>query len=199
MPLGQFIRKDKMKAMYLWLGKHVHTRYGTLILALLVCIEGVFFVPVSTLLAFYSLENRPKALLYALIATLASAVGALAGYLLGMLLWYVGGQALIYYFIAPEKFDALIEQFKNYQVWTTFLLALTPMPFKLLTITAGFCKLSLLPFLLLCVAARGLKFFAIASAISLWGDSVHYYLNRYFYYVVAAGIVFFVALWWFMH
>ena len=75
-----------MKGMYQWLGRHVHARYGTFIFALLVFIEGFFIVPVSTLLAFYSLENRKNALYYALLATIISAFGALAGYVVGSLL-----------------------------------------------------------------------------------------------------------------
>lgn len=185
--------------MYQWLGRHVHARYGTLIFALLVFIEGFFIVPVSTLLAFYSLENRKKALYYALLATIISAFGALAGYAVGSLLWQAGGKKLIHYFVSASKFEQLVDQFKQYQAWTTFFVALTPVPFKVLTLTAGFCHLPILPFLGLSMAARGLRFFAIAGAISLWGESVQYYLNRYFYYIVAAGIAFFIALWFVMH
>lgn len=188
-----------MKIIYQWLGKHVHAWYGTFVFALLVFIEGFFIVPVSTLLAFFSLENRHKALYYALVATLVSALGALAGYGLGMLLWSVGGKAVIHFFIAPEKFDHLVERFKTYQAWTTFVVALTPMPFKMLTLTAGFCKLPLIPFVVLSTIARGIRFFAISGAIALWGEQVHYYLNKYFYYVVGIGIGFFIALWFLVH
>ena len=188
-----------MKVIYQWLGKNVHGPYGTLVFGLLVFIEGFFIVPVSTLLAFYSLENRNRALYYAAIATAVSALGALMGYSLGMLLWAVGGKAVIHFFISPEKFEQLIAQFKNYQTWTTFLVALTPMPFKMLTLTAGFCKLPLIPFLFASVIARGIRFFAISGAIHLWGEKVHYYLNKYFYYVLGAIAASFVGLWFLAH
>ncbi len=188
-----------MKAIYQWLGKHVHGPYGTFVFGLLVFIEGFFIVPVSTMLAFYSLENREKALFYALIATLVSALGALAGYLLGMALWQVGGKSVIHWLIAPDKFEHLIEQFKTYQALTIFGLALTPAPFKLLTLTAGFCKLPLIPFILLSMIARGLRFFAIAGAIYIWGEAVQYYLHKYFYYIVAATIGLFILIWYSVH
>lgn len=188
-----------MKIVYEWLGKHVHAPYGTYVFALLIFIEGFFFIPVSTLLAFYSLENRRRALFYALLATLVSGLGALAGYGLGMLLWAVGGKAVIHFFISPDKFEQLLGQFKNYQAWTTFVVALTPMPFKMLTLTAGFCKLPVIPFVFLSMLARGLRFFGISGAIYLWGEKVHYYLNQYFYYVVGAGIALFLALWFLIH
>ena len=188
-----------MKAVYHWLGKHVHAWYGTLIFALLVFIEGFFIIPVSTMLAFFSLENRPKALMYATIATLVSGLGALAGYLIGVLLWKAGGRAFLHYVIDAKKFDQLVIKFTTYQAWTTFVVALTPMPYKMLTITAGFMRLPVVPFILFSMLARGLRFFAISGAIYIWGDQVHFYLNKYFYWVVAAGVIIFIALWFLMY
>lgn len=188
-----------MKIVYQWLGKHVHAWYGDFVLALLIFIEGFFFIPVSTLLAFFCLENRRKAFYYAVLATVMSGLGALAGYSLGMLLWYAGGKWLIHYFIAPDKFDQLVDQFKQYQTWTTFVVAFTPVPFKLLTLTAGFCHLPLIPFILISMVARGLRFFGIAGAIYLWGDQVHYYLNKYFYYVLGTIGLILVGTWFLIH
>ncbi len=188
-----------MSTMYQWLGKHVNSWYGTLIFVLLVVIEGFFVIPISTILAFYCLANRNRALFYALVATVTSVLGALTGYMLGTLIWKAGGKDLIAYIASPEKFDQLVEQFKQNQLWTTFFVALSPVPFKLLTLSAGFCQLPLLPFLGLSMTARGLRFFAIAGAISLWGEKVQFYLNKYFYYLVAAGIAFFILLWFLVH
>jgi membrane protein YqaA with SNARE-associated domain len=188
-----------MKAIYQWLGKHVHAPYGTCIFGLLVFIEGFFIVPVSTLVAFFSLSNRPKALMYAGIATLVSGLGALAGYGVGMLLWKAGGRAFLDYIIDAHKFDQLVEQFKAYQAWTTFVVALTPMPYKILTFSAGFMRLPVLPFILLSMCARGLRFFGISAAIYIWGEKVQYYLDTYFYWVIAVGTAFFIALWIALH
>lgn len=188
-----------MKALYNWLGSYVQSRYGPFILGLLVFIEGFFFVPVSTLLAFYCLQNRRHAFWYALIATVASAFGAIAGYYIGILLWKTTGPALINFFISPDKFEILVSNFKKYQAWTIFLVALTPMPFKALTFTAGFCKLPLLPFIFFSLIARGIRFYAIALGITLFGEKVEYYLNKYFYYLLAAALAIFVALWFLIH
>ena len=128
-----------------------------------------------------------------------SAVGALAGYILGMLLWAGIGKSFIFWLISPEKFELLTQQFKNYQALTTFGIALTPMPFKLLTITAGFCKLPFIPFITISMLARGLRFFAIAGAIYIWGEKVSYYIDKYFYLIIAAIILSIVAMWYLVH
>lgn len=187
-----------MKALYQWLSKRVHDRYSTLIFTLLVFIEGFFIVPVSTLLAFFSLENRGKAFMYATIATAGSGIGACLGYLVGLLLWKAGNKAFLHYIIDVQKFDKLVIQFKNYQAWSTFFVALTPMPYKVLTISAGFMRLPLIPLIVFSMLARGLRFFALSGAIYLWGENVHYYLNKYFYWALLIGTCLFILPWYFI-
>jgi membrane protein YqaA with SNARE-associated domain len=188
-----------MKSMYYWLGKHVHAPYGTWVFALLVFIEGFFVVPVTTLLTFYCLENRKKAFMYAAIATGVSALAALVGYLLGALLWKTLGQNFIYYLISPKTFDYLVEQYKNYQAATVIMISLTPIPFKALTLTAGFCQLPLIPFIFFSLIGRGLRFFLIATAVFLWGHHLQYYIDKYFYYFATAFIVLCGAMWFLLH
>lgn len=182
-----------------WLGKHVHASYGIYIFCLLIFIEGFFIVPVSTLLAFYCLENRKKAFMYASIATIISGIAALTGYFLGTLLWKVTGLKFITIFISAGKFNYLVEQYKTYQAWAVFFTALTPMPFKALTLTAGFCRLPIIPFIVFTLIARGLRFFLIATSIYIWGDLVNYYLDKYFYYFVAFGISLLIFMIWVIH
>jgi len=188
-----------MKGMYNWLGKHVHAPYGIYIFSLLVFIEGFFIVPVSTLLAFYCLEDRKRTFLYAGIATVISAFSALAGYYIGTLLWNLTGTKLIGYLISEAKFNKLIEQFKAYEAFAVFVAAFTPVPFKVLTLTAGFCKLPLKTFLIFTILGRGIRFYLIATGIYIWGDAVNYFLNKYFYYIIGLGIAFIMFSFWIIH
>ena len=188
-----------MKALYHWIGSHVHAWYGSLIFGFLVFIEGFFVVPVSTLLAVFCLENRSKAYMYAAIATVVSALGALTGYFIGTLLWKAGGSAFLYYVVDEHKFFQLVEQFTTYQAWTTFFVALSPMPFKMLTFSAGFMGLPLIPFLFFSMIARGCRFFAIATLIFLLGDQAQFYVDKYFYWIITVGTLSFLMMWYFMH
>lgn len=188
-----------MKRVYTWLGSHVHKPYAIWIFALLVFIEGFFIMPVSTMLTFFCLENRKKSYFYAIIATTMSLIGALAGYFIGFLLWKYFGQKFIYYFLSPDSFDYIVEQYKKYQAATIFSVALTPLPFKALTLTAGFCNLPLGKFLLYCFIGRGAKFFCIATAIFIWGNHVKYYIDKYFYYLFALFIALMIFTWKILH
>lgn len=188
-----------MKGMYNWLGKHVHAPYGIYVFGLLVFIEGFFFVPVSTLLAFYCLKDRKKTFIYAAIATIVSIFAALAGYYLGMLLWNVTGMKVINLLISEDTFNKMIEKLKLYQNFAVLITAFTPVPFKALTLTAGFCQLPLKAFLIFTTLGRGIRFYLIATGIYIWGDAVNYYLNKYFYYIISLGIAFTLFSFWIIH
>lgn len=188
-----------MKAFYNWIGKHINAPYGTFIFCLLTFIEGFFIIPVSTLLAFYCLENRKKSFLYGTAATISSGFGALAGYFIGFLIWKGIGTNILNFFISPEKFNYAVEQYKTYQAWAVFLTAFTPVPFKALTITAGFCQLPIIPFLIFTLLARGIRFYFIAIGIYIWGEQVNYYFKKYFYYIVIFAIGFLILLIWLIH
>lgn len=182
-----------MKRIYYWVGKHVHSTRGTLIFAFLMLIEGILFMPVSTLLSFYCLQNRKKSFEYAFIATVMSVFGALLGYYIGYLIWSHWGASFISNIIGQENFDVIKEKFETYKAGAVFLVALTPVPFKALTLTAGFCRLSLFPFIFMCIISRGIKFFTISTLAYIWGDKMQIYLDKYFYYFIAIGIISFIA------
>lgn len=178
-----------MKGLYLWLEQQVHARHGTSLFAFLVFIEGFLLMPVSTLLAFFSLANRPRALYYALLATLFSVLGTIAGYLIGLGLWHLGGHTVLAYIIDPDKYEQLVDKLTEYQSWSTFVLALSPFPFNMLTISSGFMGLPITPLLFFSLIARGLRFFAISGSIYLWGETFHLYLTEYFYWIAGTGVV----------
>ncbi len=173
-----------MKALYQWLGKQVHAPYGTLLFSALVFVEGFLLMPVSTLLAFFSLENRQKALNYAFLASIISIGSALTGYSLGLLLWHMEGQTFLSYVVTPQTFNELVNKLTHHQAWSTFILALSPLPFNALTISSGFMGLPVIPFILVTLLARTVRFFIISGSIYLWGEQFYLYLSEYFYWVV---------------
>ena len=187
-----------MKQLYHWLSTHLQTWYGTLAFMVLVATEGFFIIPVSALLAFFCLENRSKAFTYATLATSLTGLGALIGYGIGYLLYTTGSSLLLEYVVRPEAFQMLASRFEEYQTFSSFAVALSPVPYKTLTITAGFLRVPLFPFIPLSIVARGVRFFAIASAVHFWGNNFKYIIDRYFYWVLGLGSTVVVAVWYFL-
>lgn len=177
-----------MKKVYQWATKKVHTKYATPLLSLLVFIEGVLFMPTSSLLMVYCLERRSRAFYFATVTVISSIIGGIFGYVAGSFLWEIVGAKLVGLFTTPEAFETLITHYKTYSISGVFIASFLPMPYKLVTVTAGFCKLPLVPFILSITLARAIRFYAIAFTVYHWGDTIQQILDRYFYYLIALGI-----------
>lgn len=169
-----------LKKMYHSFGKMVHTPYATPFLAFLFFIEAIFFIPVDPILIVFCVEQRKRALWFAFIATCASVAGGIAGYYIGYAIWETIGQKLIGYFLSPERFDALVHHYTKYESWAVLIAGFTPLPYKAVTLTAGFCKLPLMPFILCSFVARGARFFCVGSIIYVWGAAIKEYIDRHF-------------------
>lgn len=188
-----------MKKLYNWAMVQVYSPYATALFALLVFIEGFFFMPVNTLLVLFCLEKRSKSFLYALLATIASILGGLFGYFLGSLLWTSVGTQIVSWIISEEAFNKAIMQYHTYQLWGIIVSSFLPIPYKLITLTAGFCRLPLATFALGIAIGRSVRFFLIGAAIYIWGNYIKEIIDRYFYFIVALGLVIIFFSWWVVH
>lgn len=168
-----------IRALYDWMGKQVHSPYATPILAILFFIEAIFFLPVDPLLMLYCIEHQSKAWYFATIATLASVAGGTVGYFIGFGLWHFVGPLIIAFFTA-EKFDLAVGWLQDYHSYAVLIAGFTPFPYKLITFTAGFCGLPLIPFIGYSFVARGARFYLLAFVLSKWGKQIKEYIDRYF-------------------
>lgn len=179
-----FIRK-----IYDWMGSKVNSRFATAWLAFLFFIESsVFFIPVDPLLILYCIHNNKRSIFYAWIATLASVVGGLFGYMIGALMWKSIGINLVTWIITEKTFYGIVAKYKIYQNWAVLIAGFTPVPYKAVTISAGFCNLALLPFIFYSFIARGARFFLVAGSIRIWGPQIKDFIDRYFNYLVVAFV-----------
>ena len=136
-----------LRKIYDWMGAKVYSKHATLWLATLFFIEAIFFIPVDPLLILYCVQNNKKSLYYALIATVASVAGGITGYLIGKIMWQTVGINLVKWIISETAFNAAILKYKLYQNWAVLIAGFTPLPYKAVTLSAGFCGLALTPFI----------------------------------------------------
>ena len=169
-----------LKKIYNWMGSKVNSKYSTSILGFLFFIEAIAFFPVDPLLILFCLEKRDKAYFYALIATIASSFGGLASYFLGLLTWEIIGQRLVDFFQLQVAFEKAISLYKTHEILTVLLAGFTPIPYKAITLSAGFCRLPILPFIVCSIIARGSRFFLVALIIRIWGEKIKIIIDRYF-------------------
>lgn len=150
---------------------------GTQGLALNSCIESFFLVPPpDILLILMDLANPAKALFYAFICTIASAIGGGIGFAIG----YWGGRPAFNWFFrksGKEKFEAVETLYNKYGTYAVFFSAFTPIPYKVFTIASGILNMNFWKFMLASFFGRGLRFFLVSIVLMLFGAAIKQYIE----------------------
>ena len=164
--------------MYDWVLSFAHHKHATLALFLLSFAESSFFpIPPDVLLGPLCLGNRKKSMWFATVTMVASVLGALLGYVIG---YFLIDLALMIPGITQDAMNKLAGEFEERGDLWVFVAALTPIPFKLLTITAGFAKMNLLPFVIACIIGRSARFYLVAGIFWLIGPKALPFIDKYF-------------------
>lgn len=187
-----------IRKIYDWMGEKTYSPYADAWLAGLFFIEAFFFIPVDPLLILFCIKNSKKSLYYATVATLSSATGGVFGYFIGFSLWGSVGIKLVNWCISEATFFKAVQTYKLYQNWAVLIAGFTPLPYKAVTLSAGFCKLPLAPFIFFSIISRGARFFLIAGALRIWGAQVKDFIDRYFNQLVILFTILVIASFWFL-
>ncbi|MCC6829689.1 MAG: DedA family protein [Novosphingobium sp.] len=154
-------------------------------------VEASFFpVPPHPLLGIMCLAEPKKAIRFAAIATLASVVGGMLGYAIGHLLYESVGAQLLALLGLSQSFPKAACYLREYGAEIIVIKGATPIPFKLLTITAGFIEMPLLTFIGASVVSRSISFMIVGVLFRLFGAPIKAFIDRYLGLAVAG----FVAL-----
>jgi membrane protein YqaA with SNARE-associated domain len=159
------------------------TPYGLPALALLTLAESSFFpIPPDPLLMALCLGAASRSLKFATVATAASVVGGMIGYGIGALVWLGVSDIFFAYVpgVTPEAFAGVQDLYLQYDFWAVFLAGMTPVPYKVFTISAGVFSINFPIFVLASVLSRGLRFFLVAGLIYRFGPSISSFIDRYF-------------------
>ena len=141
--------------------------------------ESSFFpVPPDVMLVPMALARPQNAWTYALITTLTSVLGGLAGYAIGALLYDSVGTWLFQVYGLTQGAESFRQAYAEYGHWIILLKGLTPIPYKLVTITSGFAGYDLLWFTVLSLVTRGARFFILAALLHRFGPAIRTYLDR---------------------
>lgn len=148
--------------------------------------ESSFFpVPPDVMMVPMTLARPDRAWFYALVATLTSVVGGLAGYAIGALLYDTLGAWLFRLYGLTAGADAFRAAYAQHGHWIILLKGLTPIPYKLVTITSGFAGYDLFWFTVLSLVTRGGRFFLLAALLGRYGEPIKGVLDRHFNAVMA--------------
>ena len=159
-----------LRRMYDWCIDAAHKPYALWILGIVSFAERSFFpVPPDVMLIPMALARPQKAWLYAGVCTITSVAGGVVGYLIGAVLYDSVGQWVINFYGYGDKVEAFRAGYAEYGAWIILLKGLTPIPYKLVTITSGFANYNIWMFIILSLVARGARFYVVAILMNRYG------------------------------
>lgn len=176
-------KANVFRRLYNWVLGWAETPHATWALFLIAFAESSFFpIPPDVLLIALCVGKPQRAFWFSSVCLVGSVLGGLMGYWIGAIFW----DALSVYFFSyvpgftPEVFEKVANLYRENADWAVFTAGLTPIPYKVFTICAGITSVSLPVFVLASILSRGLRFFAVAGLLKVFGKPIQSFIDRYF-------------------
>ncbi len=172
-----------VRKIYDWVLKWAETPYGPLALAILAFTESAFFIiPPDVLLVALAVGKPKKSLHFALYCSVASVLGGIFGYYIGLGLWSVVSDIFFSYIpgFTPDKFEMVRTLYEENGFWVVFTAGFTPIPYKLFTITAGVFEINFFGFVIASLIGRSARFFLVGGLIWKFGEEIQGFIDKYF-------------------
>jgi membrane protein YqaA with SNARE-associated domain len=181
-----------IRKLYDWTLRMADHPHALWVLALIAFAEASFFPTPPDLLMIPMILARPsRAWLIALVATSASVTGGMLGYAIGALAFEGIGQPILAMMGKADAMEAFNARFVDAGFWAVLGAGITPFPYKVITIMAGWTSMPLATFVVTSILARGLRFFLVAGLLWYFGAPVKAFVERWLGLVFT---LFFVAL-----
>lgn len=172
-----------VRRLYDWVLRWAEHPAGVWALAVLAFAESSFFpIPPDVLLIALAMGMPRKAFWFATVCTGASVLGGMFGYLIGSTFWH----ALDSYFYAyipgftEERFLKVQGWYEQWNFWIVFIAAFTPIPYKVITVSAGVFGINFPLFLVASAVGRAGRFYVVGGLIWKFGPPIKAFIDRYF-------------------
>ncbi|MDP1732684.1 MAG: YqaA family protein [Devosia sp.] len=168
-----------LRRLYDWTLSLAAGRHAPSALAAVSFAESSFFpIPPDVVLIPMAVAKRESAWRFALIATIASIVGGLVGYLIGAVLFEPVAKPILDFYHYGEAFGEFQRTFAEWGLLIVFVAGFTPFPYKVITIASGLAGLSLPIFILASIVSRGGRFFLVAALLYFFGPPMKTFIEK---------------------
>ena len=176
-------KPNLLRRVYDWMLSLAERKLSGLWLGIISFAEASFFpIPPDILLIPLCLGSLKKAFSFALICSVASVLGGLAGYAIGAFAW--DGLSPWFFQYVPgfteEKFARIQEWYSEWGWPLVFLAGFSPIPYKIFTIASGVLGMALLPFILASAVSRSARFFLVATLMAKFGEPMKEKIDKHF-------------------
>jgi membrane protein YqaA with SNARE-associated domain len=182
--------RGMLRRIYDWtMGKAADPRAGWWLAFFAFADGGLFPFPPHPLLMLMCLAAPRKALRLALITTVASVLGGMLGYAIGHYVYNTVGTQLLSLLGLTAKFPKAACYLRAYGTEIILFKAATPIPFLLLSVTAGFISFPFLTFVAASAASRGVIFVTIGVLFRVFGPPIKAFIDKYLAWLVLAFVI----------
>ena len=150
-------------------------------LAVIAFIESSFFlIPADVLFLPMAIARRDRAYRYALVATVASVLGGILGWLIGFYAYEAVARPVLEFYGKLDTFESL----RGSSNADTILLMLVTSglahlpPIKVVTILSGAAAVNIWVFIASCIVARGARFFFLAWLLRKYGAPIQEFIEK---------------------
>jgi membrane protein YqaA with SNARE-associated domain len=183
-----------IRRLYNWVMGWADSPYSQWALFGIAFAESSFFpIPPDILLIALGVALPLRALRYALICTLGSVTGGVFGYWIGHEFFGIIGEPIVQFYAAENQYLRIQELYRQYDAFAVAVAGLTPIPYKVATITAGFFEVNFGRFVLASALSRSLRFFLIGFLIRFFGAPIRSFIEKYFEILTIIFLILLVA------
>ncbi|MCR9247900.1 MAG: DedA family protein [bacterium] len=183
-------RRGLVRRLYDWVIGWADTPYAVPVLFVLSFAESSFFpIPPDVLLIALCIGDVKKSYRFALWCSIASLLGGIAGYGIGMFLWEHVQQFFFDYVpgVNEHSYERVQGLYEEWDFAVVFAAGFTPIPYKVITITAGVFAINFPMFVLASLIGRSARFFLVAWLFRRFGPSIKDFIERRFALVTIGG------------
>lgn len=179
-----------LERLRVWTLKWADSKHASVALFSIAFIEASFFpIPPDVLLIGILAINSQRWWFYAGNATVGSVLGAFLGYFIGWAFYETLGRQIVGLYNLEATVDAIGVKYAQNAFFTVFVAAFTPIPFKIITITAGLFKVPIWAVFIASVIGRGMRFFIVAFILKILGRRLNDLVVKYFDILSLAAVV----------
>ena len=179
-----------MKIISKILDKSSRPWYSWVVFLMTVCESVFLFIPPEVFMTPAIVADKKRARPIVLAAAIGSIVGGIIAYLIGLWLFDTVGMWLIENFASIEKFELTKSLFTKYGVLIIIATAITPIPYKLLALCAGFMEYPLLVFIGVSAIFRTGRFAIIGFLLWKFQEKANQLVKKYSWQLTIGAIIF---------
>jgi membrane protein YqaA with SNARE-associated domain len=171
--------RSLLRRLYDWCLDAAHKPHAMWTMGAVSFAESSFFpVPPDVMLIPMALARPERAYVMAAWCTVSSVAGGIAGYAIGALLYDSVGGWLIQFYGYGDKVEAFRAAYAQWGAWIILLKGMTPIPYKIVTITSGFAGYNIGLFIVFSIIARGMRFFVLAFLLHRYGERARHIIEK---------------------